>query len=142
MALAKMKMRLRIVTPWEAKVDEMVDMVIFRSVGGEMGVLPQHESYLCALTDGVFRIMNDGGERKMAVLGGVCEIRENVVTVLSDEVHWPEEIDRAGAQALQQQIEKKLQDEKLSVQETRQDLAQLNRARVQLEVSDFSSQGR
>ena len=137
MTLAKNKMRLQVITPWGTKVDETVEMVIFRSVTGEMGILPRHEAYLCALDDAPLRILNDGSERRMAVLGGICKVGDSVVTVLTDEAHWPEEIDKERMESLEEQIKEKLQEE-TDEQEKKTHRAQLRRVQAKLDVSGFS----
>ena len=133
------KIQLRVITPTQTKIDEEVDMVIMRCITGDMGVLPEHESYLCALTDGVLRLINRRRERRLAVFGGIAEISNDVLTVLTDEAHWPEEIDLDRVNEMREHLEQKVL-EKADDQELLRDQAQLNRTLLKLDVAVFRSQ--
>ena len=132
-----MKVRLRIVTPVEVKMDEDADMVIMRTATGDMGVLPGHEPRSTALNFGALRILNGGSERRIAVYGGLASVRNNVLTVLTNDAEWPEEIDRARADANREHAQRRLQ-EKTDDIEIREDLVMLRRALVQIEVSAYT----
>jgi len=77
------KIELVITTPRGVKFMEKADMVIMRCVDGDLGVLPGHAPVSAALGDGIFRIINDGVEQKLAVFGGIAEIEGNRVNVFS-----------------------------------------------------------
>ena len=134
----KNKFHLRVITPTETKVDEQVEMVIMRTISGDMGVLPGHEDYLCVLADGILRIIDDGKERKIAVFGGIADVKGEALTIITDEAHAPEDIDVARAEEQRKELERKLQ-EKADDMEIINDQALLRRALVKLEVSSFSS---
>ncbi|MCL2152253.1 MAG: ATP synthase F1 subunit epsilon [Oscillospiraceae bacterium] len=89
--MATDKMRLRIVTPKNVKFDGDADMVILRCVSGDMGVLPRHETYSAVLDSGALRILNNKEDRKIVLSGGLAQIRDNTVTVLTNDAQWPEE---------------------------------------------------
>ena len=90
---------MRIVTPEEVKLDENADMVIMRCTTGDMGILPGHEACSAILDYGVMRILSGGGERRIAIFGGIAQVRDNAVTVLANDAQWPEDIDRARAES-------------------------------------------
>ena len=129
------KLRLLVQTPMDAKIDEQVDMVIMRAVDGEMGVLPDHATYLCALADGALRILNGGRERKIAVFGGAAEIRDNVVTILTEEAHLPDEIDLDRNNAARESLERQMQ-EQMDDQELQKAEILLRRMLVKADVGD------
>ena len=91
---------MRIVTPNEIKFDENVDMIIMRCTTGDMGILPGHEPHSAVLDHGEVRILDDGNERRLAVSGGIAEVRNNVLTILTSLAEWPEDIDRADVPGL------------------------------------------
>ena len=103
--------RLRVLTPTDTKIDGEVNMVIIRAVDGEMGILPNHATYLCALADGALRILNGKRERKIAIFGGVAEIRDNVLTILTDEAHLPDEIDLDHTKEAREHLERQIQEQ-------------------------------
>jgi F-type H+-transporting ATPase subunit epsilon len=74
-------------------------MVILRTVTGDRGFMHGHEPCSVVLDAGVMRILRGEGqeEYKLAVLGGVAQIEDNIVTVLTETAEWPEEIDKNKA---------------------------------------------
>ncbi len=52
---------------------------------GSVGILANHAPMLCALSEGraVFQ-MEDGEEKTVSLHGGVANVRDNSVTILSD----------------------------------------------------------
>ena len=129
------KIRLRVLTPTATKIDSEIDMAILRAVDGEMGVLPDHATYLCALADGVLRALDQGRERKIAVFGGVAEIRDNVLTVLTDEAHLPDEIDLDQTKEARERLEQELQEHTDDKEIQRAEIL-LRRMLVKAEVGD------
>jgi len=131
-----LKLRLRVITPTETKMDEEVDMVIMRCIDGAMGILPRHEAHICVLDVGALRILNRRRERRLAVFGGIAEVQDNVVTILTDEAHWPGDIDRKRAEEAREHLAHKIR-EKTDEMELLNDQALLRRALVQIEVGAF-----
>ena len=85
------KLRLRIVTPEQVMTDGDADMVIMRCTTGDMGILPGHEACSAALDDGTLRVLDGGGERRVAVHGGVATIQNDVLTILTNAAEWADE---------------------------------------------------
>jgi F-type H+-transporting ATPase subunit epsilon len=79
------KLHLRVITPASIALDEQCDMVIVRCVTGDMGFLPRHEACSAILGDGDLRILNGKDERRMRVSGGIVQIKNNEVTILTTE---------------------------------------------------------
>jgi len=132
-----MKLRLRIIMPERVKVDEEVDMVIMRCTTGDMGILPGHERRSAALTFGILRILNDDVERRIAVYGGLAAVEGGVLTILTHDAEWPEEIDRAVAESDLERAERRLRErtDDIGIQH---DQVHLRRALVRVEVSSYS----
>ena len=127
------KLRLRVITPTETKIDQSVNMVIMRCVDGDMGVQPGHQAHITALANGVLRALGDEDERKLVVLGGIAEVRQDVVTVLTDEAHWPEEIDLDRAEEAREHLERTLQ-ERIDDRELQENQILLRRVLSEVEV--------
>lgn len=136
MAEEKAKMRLRVATPKKVKFDKDVDMVIVRCITGDWGILPRHVASSAILDYGVLRIVNGGEERRMAVFGGIAQVKDNVVTVLANDAEWPEDIDRAVAEAEHEKLKNSLQDDRDELQ-IQKEQVQMRRTLVQMEVSAY-----
>ena len=135
--MPKKKIRLRIVTPAKVKVDEPADMIIMRCTSGDMGILPGHEPRSAVLDYAPLRILGGGYERHIAVYGGLAVIENDVLTILTDDAEWPEEIDLAQARADRERAEQRIQDIE-DDKELQYDQVLLRRALVQIEVSSYT----
>ena len=131
--MAEKKIHLRIITPIGIKADEQVDMVILRCVGGDMGVLPEHEALSAVLDIGALRIINDGAERRLAVFGGLAEVQDDVLTVLTSVAEWPEDIDLALAEEERARFLQRIQETE-DATEIQHDQLLLRRSLVRIEV--------
>ncbi|MDK2992643.1 MAG: F-type H+-transporting ATPase subunit epsilon, partial [Clostridiales bacterium] len=102
---------------------------------GYMGVLAGHEPMVCPIGIGVLRIKQNGQWRDAAISGGFIEIRPQKVTILSDTVEWPEEIDARRAEAARRRAEERLR-QRLSQEEYLRSQAALARALTRLRISN------
>ena len=125
--------RLRVITPQEVVVDENVNMIVMRSVQGEMGVLPGHADYSVLLEYGQLRIFTISEERYMAVSGGVAEVTAESVTIVTKEALWPHDINLDDVQAQRSSIMSRLESgaPDLDVQKER---LKLGRVQVMLDT--------
>jgi F-type H+-transporting ATPase subunit epsilon len=131
------KLRLRVATPENVKFDEDADMVIMRCITGDIGILPNHEACSAILDFGVLRIMSGNAEeRRMAVFGGMAQIRDNVVTVLANDAQWPEDIDISLVEAEREKAQRRVQENADDLQ-IQKDQVVLRRTLVQIEVSSY-----
>ena len=135
--MAKKKIRLQVLTPTETKFDKEIDMVIFRCMNGDMGVLPGHEARSAALDYGIMRIIEGEEERLLAIYSGIAEILDNVVTVVANDAEWPEDIDLAQAELDREQARQRLGDKEDDLEMQRAHVM-LRRSLVQIEVSSYS----
>ena len=133
------KINLRIITPKEVKLDEAADLVIMRASTGEMGVLAGHENRSVLLDYGPVRIIDEGKERQIAVFGGLAQIKENVLSIISPEAQWPEDINRSRVEAERERVEERLLSS-VDDLEIQRDQALLRQLLVQIEVAAFKLQ--
>lgn len=140
------KLQLRILTSEAVKVDEPVDMVIMRcitedmgrrSAVGDLGILPGHMPLSAVLGISPMRILNESVERVLAVFGGVVEVRDDVVTVMTEKALWPEEIDQERAKAEHERTKQREEDALKDDTEIRSNQIAMRRALVQIEVSSY-----
>ena len=83
--MAAKKLHLQIITPESIILDESVDMVIMRCTTGDMGILPGHRACSAVLDYGALRVLDGGVERRMAVFGGIAQVRNDEVTILASD---------------------------------------------------------
>ncbi len=92
-------MRLRIVTSTRILVDAEVTQVTAPGTAGEMGIFPQHVTFLGQLDTGVVAYDAGGKRSKVIVRGGYVEVVDDVVTILADDAEFAAETDAAAARA-------------------------------------------
>lgn len=134
--MAENKFELQVVTPERIFYDEDVEMVIFRSTEGDLGVLPGHIPLTAALTSGLFVIKTSEKEYKAVIHGGFAEIKPDKVTILTDAAEWPQEIDVERAQAAKERAENRLKENGKEVTVVRAK-GSLVRALARLEVAEY-----
>ncbi|HYD48170.1 MAG TPA: ATP synthase F1 subunit epsilon, partial [Terriglobales bacterium] len=84
--------QLRVVTPSRMLVDERVREVTAPGTEGEVGILPEHITFLGALDIGILTYRTDRGGKRIAVRGGFIEYVNDVMTVLVDDAALPESV--------------------------------------------------
>jgi F-type H+-transporting ATPase subunit epsilon len=90
-------LNLQIITPERIVLDQEVEQVSAHAIDGELTILPNHEPLTTALAVDVVRFKNKGQESAAAVIGGLLEVTDNRVRVLSDSAELDVEIDEARA---------------------------------------------
>ena len=132
--LNKKKLELTITTPRGIKFIEEADMVVMRTIDGDLGVLPGHEALSTVLGDGVLRIKNNGTEKQLAVFGGTAEINDQKISILSTIAQRPDEIDVERAEEDRREAELAMQED-VEEQMTRRLQIMQMRALVRIHVS-------
>ena len=128
------KIQLRIVTPRGVKIEEEADLITMRCIDGDMGILPGHSETSVAMGDGILRLSNEGNIQKIAVFGGVAEIKNDRVNIMTSIAQRPGEIDRPRAETDRDQMEQLVQ-EKAGDLRIQSQYVLLRRALVRIEVS-------
>jgi F-type H+-transporting ATPase subunit epsilon len=126
-------MQVELVSPERILYSGEAEMVICRTVSGDIAFLDHHAPFLGALDIGVVRIKTAGGEEKAAVHGGFVEVRDNRVIILSDVAELASQIDVEQARKRKEEFERN--HEHLDDAEVE---AGLRRAHVRLEVAGAS----
>jgi F-type H+-transporting ATPase subunit epsilon len=86
-----------ILTHERVVLDTEVEQVSLTARDGQLCILPNHEPLVTALGVDVLRYKEKGEEHSAAVIGGVLEVGQKSVTVLSDAAELGVEIDEARA---------------------------------------------
>jgi F-type H+-transporting ATPase subunit epsilon len=89
-----MSLNVRIVTPQKVVWDEAVEMLSLPTTTGEIGILKDHAPLATALDIGVMWLrMSKVGWTSIFLLEGFAEVRQNKVTVVSNESEEGRSID-------------------------------------------------
>lgn len=109
--------------------------LILPAPDGEMGILPNHENMVIAVTVGDARMEVEEGKWVDVALGaGFAEVVNNRVTLLVDTAERPEEIDVRRAEEARERAEEQMR-QKQSIQEYYRTQASMARAMNRLKVS-------
>ena len=101
--------KLEIVTPDKAVVNEDVQIVMAPGSLGEFGVLAGHTPFLTTIKNGIIRYTDaQGTEQYVFVNGGFAEALPDKVTILAESAEKREDIDLDRAKASQERAEKRL----------------------------------
>jgi len=109
--------------------------LILPAPDGKLGILPDHENMVIAISVGDARMeIEEGSWVDIAVGAGFAEVVNNRVTILVDTAERPEEIDVRRAEEAKERAEEQLR-QKQSLQEYYRTQASLARAMNRLKVS-------
>lgn len=100
--------KLEIVSPDKMVFSEAVQMVIVRSTGGELGILPHHAPLLTGIVPHVMRVKRNDAEEFISVCGGFMEVTPEKISVLASAAELPAEIDIDRAQKAFDRAEERL----------------------------------
>ena len=129
---------LKIVTPDGLIYDDNAEMVIVRTITGDMAFLARHINCVAPLGMGRATVIVDGQKRYAACIGGMITVVDGTVTLVPTTFEWADDIDAARAQASLDRAQKVL-DNKENATETDLKLAEarLHRALVRKNVASF-----
>ncbi len=111
------KFTLTVTTPEREVFNSEVDMVIVRTITGDLGVLAGHEDYVAPLDIGVIKIKDNEDTKLGAVSGGFIKIDKGGASVLCSTFEWEHEIDMDRAQKAEENARKRLAESKMSEKE-------------------------
>lgn len=106
----KKTVNLIITTPRGLKFERTAELVIMRSINGDVGVMSGHERMVVALGDGTLRIVNGEKVEKLALFGGVATIDNNELNIYSTLIQSADEIDRDRLMQDKEDIEAKIEE--------------------------------
>ena len=126
--------KLDVVTPERVVYSQDVEMVIARSLDGDLGILANHAPLIAALKIGILRIKKENRFSHLAVSGGgFMEVSPEKITILADTAEKPGEIDVERATAAKERAERRLASPREDVDQFRAEAA-LRRAVTRLET--------
>ena len=129
---------LKIVTPDGLLYDGSAEMVIVRTITGDMAFLARHINCVAPLGMGCATVVIEGQKRYAACIGGMITVVNGEVTLVPTTFEWAESIDVARAEAAQAKAEGIIHRESASATEIRLAQARLDRALVRKSVASRS----
>jgi len=102
------KLHLKIITQEKILVEEEVDAVYSRAIDGDFGVLPDHIPYMTALDINTTKYIKGNLIEYVSTMGGIFQVSNNNVTILSDTAELGQEIDIPRARAAKERAEARL----------------------------------
>lgn len=103
-------LNLKVITPSKLVIDEEVDEVVAPGDSGEFGVLPGHVPFITTLMPGELTYKINGVGKSMIIGGGIAEVSDDRVFVLTDSVLKSDEIDPEAARREAESILEQLKD--------------------------------
>ena len=104
---------LRVVTPDRVVFDRKVHSVVFMGIDGSYGILPRHAPLMTATRAGIVKItLTDGQVEEMLVTDGFAEMRDNVLSLITEAGERVEDIDLARAKEAEQKARERLASER------------------------------
>lgn len=132
------QIRLEVVTPAGAKVNEDVDIVNAPGFGGDFGVLANHAPFLSTIKIGTLTYENGKKRETLMVSGGFCEVSNNKITFLVESAEKGHEIDVDRALKAKERAEKRLAQAAQQIENFNRKRAEvaLQRALARLKVAN------
>lgn len=102
------QIRLEVVTPTGAVVDDDVDIVNAPGYGGDFGVLANHAPFLSTVKIGLMTFEKGNTRESLMISGGFCEVSNNKITFLVESAEYGKQIDVDRAMKAKERAEKRL----------------------------------
>jgi F-type H+-transporting ATPase subunit epsilon len=118
------QIRLEVVTPTVAVVNDDVDIVNAPGYGGDFGVLANHAPFLSTIKIGSLSYEKGNARENLMISGGFCEVSNNKITFLVESAEYGKQIDVDRAMKAKERAEKRLA-------QAAQHMDSLNRARAE-----------
>ncbi len=103
------KIQLKIATPERLVLEELVDQVSLPTKNGEVTILPNHIPLIAELEFGELLAKKGDEDMPFAIWGGLVEVNDNTVVVLSDIAEFAEEISLEKVEQAKQKAEDLMQ---------------------------------
>lgn len=107
-------LQVEIVTPEKSVFSGQAVEVTLPAWEGQLGVLPDHDALLSLLKCGVAEVRDASGSKRWVIGRGFADIGGDHVTVLTDQAESVDDLDREGAQALLDEVQKELDSGELT----------------------------
>ncbi len=127
------KIQIEITCPDKNFYSGEAEMLIVRTLEGDIAIMAEHEPYVSPLAIGAFKMVDGAGKKIGAMSGGFIHVANSKVTVITDSVEWAEEIDVNRAESAKKRAEDRLKAKSEGIDLRRAELAlkkAINRVRI------------
>ncbi len=128
---------LKIITPERVVFDDQVEQVTAVANDGELTILPGHEPIVTTLAVDVLRFKVKGEEETAAIIGGIMNVNNTEVEILSDMAELGIEIDEARANQAKSRVEAEKSQKTDKLDAYVSEMA-LSRAMVRLKAAEMA----
>jgi len=90
-------LHLKVITPLKLVIDEQVELVEGPGELGEFGILPGHVPFVTTLNPGFLKFRQGSETRSLVIHGGLAEVSNDNVRILTDSTEDPSSIDTDAA---------------------------------------------
>ena len=132
--MAENKMMVRVIAPERVFYEGEASFLEFNTIEGIIGLYPKHIPMTVVVAPGVLKIREDGGDKEAALHSGFAEILPEKVTLLAEIAEWPNEIDKARAEAAKARAEERLANRTEAIDVKRAEFA-LRKALVRIDIA-------
>lgn len=116
--------KLEIVTPERKFFEGEVEMVITKSITGDLAILKDHIPLVTPLDISIITLKIDENTSKQAsISAGYMEVSKEGTTIIVDSAEWPDEIDLDRVAKARERAEKRIQNKEENTDVTRAELA-------------------
>jgi F-type H+-transporting ATPase subunit epsilon len=133
---ARSRLQCVVVTPEKTLFDETVDFVAMPLYDGELGVLPGRSPLIGRLGYGELRTSSEETVKRYFLDGGFAQVRDDVVTILTNRAVPAEDLNPASALA---DLEKASHTEALTEHDQSEKTKAVARSRAMLRVAKHKS---
>ena len=132
------KVRLQVISPDRVVFDGECTMIEYNTTEGYVGVLPGHVAMTQILAPGKLAIYEEGKEKPFyaAAISGIATIMPDTITLLTEIIELPEEIDVERAKESKARAEKRIAERAEGFNLARAEQA-IKRANARLEVAEL-----
>lgn len=103
------KLSLKVITPEKVLLEETeVDAVYSTAIDGEFGIMAGHIPFMTPLSVGTSKYIKDEENKYISTIGGIFQVKDNEVLILTDCAECGEEIDIARARSAKERAEARL----------------------------------
>ena len=130
---------LKIVTADGLIYDGPAEMIIVRTITGDMAFMARHINCVAPLGMGCATVVIDGNKRYAACIGGMISVVDGSVNLVPTTFEWAETIDVARAEAAQARAEGIIHRDNATATEIKLAQARLDRALVRRSAASRGS---
>ena len=127
------KLNLKITTPVGIFLEKDVDEIVAPGSEGYFGVQFGHTPFITSIRPGVLTIFNNDSQEKYSIHNGFVIVEYNKISILTEIIEKPKEIDSSRAENAKKRAESRLKEKKEDTNFRRAE-ASLRRALTRIQV--------